>query len=153
MITIIKDKKFTGTQYTKEQFSQDVQEFHKNDLWIDKPIFDIAFSEGEEPDYGKPTAEEMQIAIKTKFTRVIQSHIDNAIQAFNNTHGVAFESLANIDSAGNRTGYSLQAECKAFADWAYITVWDTMREWEQTLTDIPTDEEFQAKLGTLAYQG
>jgi len=86
---------------------------------------------------------------KTYFTNEIQKHINKAIAEFNATHGVEFENLANIDSAGNRTGYSLQAECKAFADWAYVTVWDTMRAWEKTLTEIPTEAEFQAKLDSI----
>ena len=98
----------------------------------------------------KEKAEEIT---KAYFTNEIQKHIDEAMIVFNTTNGVAFESLANIDSASNRTGYSLQAECNTFADWAYITVWDIMRAWQSTLTAIPTEEEFRAKLATVAYVG
>ena len=59
MITIIKNGKFTGTQYTKEQFSEDVQEFHKNDTWVDRPLFNIEPNEDGEIDFGEPTAEEL----------------------------------------------------------------------------------------------
>lgn len=90
---------------------------------------------------------------KIYFTNEVQKHIDEARAVFNTTNMVSFESLANMDSASNRVGYSKQAECKVFVDWAYITVWDTMRTWQATLTAIPTEEEFRAKLATVAYNG
>ena len=63
MITIIKNGKFTGTQYTKEQFSEEVQEFHKNDTWIDRELLNNSDCEvGEDGliDYGSPSELELQ---------------------------------------------------------------------------------------------
>lgn len=85
------------------------------------------------------------------FTDEIQKHIDEAMVVFNETNNVVFSSLANMDSASNRVGYSKQAQCKVFVDWAYITVWDTMRTWQSTLIALPTEAEFRAKLATVAY--
>ena len=59
MITIIQNGKFTGTQYTKEQFTKEVQEFHKSDSWIDKEPFNISPNENGEIDFGSPTQEEL----------------------------------------------------------------------------------------------
>lgn len=99
------------------------------------------------------TVIEIEEQAKVYFTNEVQKHIDEAMVVFNTTNSVVFESLANIDSASNRVGYSKQAECKAFADWAYIAVWDTMRAWQATLTAIPTEAEFRTKLATVAYNG
>jgi hypothetical protein len=49
LITIIKNDKFTGTQYSKGQFSEDVANFHRSqgENWILKEPFDlISQSEG-----------------------------------------------------------------------------------------------------------
>ena len=56
MITIIKNGKFTGTQYSNEQFTQDVQEFHlgQNETWINKPAFNIEPPKKDEIDFGEP---------------------------------------------------------------------------------------------------
>ena len=64
MITIIKNGKFTGTQYSVEQFTQGVQEFHtgQNEIWINKPRFNIEPNEDGEIDYGEPTKEELEQA-------------------------------------------------------------------------------------------
>lgn len=48
-----------GTQYTKEQFTKEVQEFHKDDSWIDREPFNILQNENGEIDFGSPTQEEL----------------------------------------------------------------------------------------------
>lgn len=66
MITIIRNGKFTGTQYTIEQFTKEVQEFHKEDFWVDKSMFDIVPKDLGEIDFGEPTEEELAEALNIK---------------------------------------------------------------------------------------
>ena len=82
MITIIKNGKFTGTQYTEEQFSEEVQEFHKDDTWIDRELFnnfDYEESEDGIVNYGSPTEQELKSAeqqsIKSNFNKNLPTTI------------------------------------------------------------------------------
>ena len=109
-------------------------------------------AEGNTPE-AEFTNEELEEQTKQYFTSEVQKHIDSARKVFNEVNKVEFESLANIESASSRVGYSLQSECGTFADWAYITVWDNMRLWEGTLTVIPTEEEFRTELNKYTYGG
>lgn len=64
MTTIIKNGKFTGTQYSIEQFTQDVQDFHlgQNEIWINKEAFNIEPNEDGGINFGEPTEEELEEA-------------------------------------------------------------------------------------------
>lgn len=117
-------------------------------------IFNLFISDGGavDPQFtDEEVATNNMIEAMGYFTGEIQKHIDDAMKVFNTANGVAFESLANVDSASNRVGYSKQAQCEVFVNWAYVTIWDTMRTWQSTLTTLPTEAEFRDKLATVAY--
>ena len=79
MITIIRNDKFTGTQYTIEQFSKEVKEFHINETWIEKEIFDLVPDEDGLIDYGEPTAEELDAQAKVDW-KVSRAELVEAIK-------------------------------------------------------------------------
>lgn len=61
LITIIKNEKFTGTQYSKSQFDKNVADFHRSqgESWILKEPFDLTEEQLENGDFGSPTEEEL----------------------------------------------------------------------------------------------
>lgn len=69
MITIIKNGKFTGTQYDQAQFSDEVAEFHtgQDETWVDAPRFEAVEEINGIPDYGEPTPEQLQQQTQTDF--------------------------------------------------------------------------------------
>ena len=98
----------------------------------------------------RPTDDELIIQAKQYFTLEITKFIEDEVKVFNEANGVAFSSIANIDTASNINGYLLQEDCSIFVRWVYIIVWQNMRAWQSTLISIPTEEEFRAELNKYA---
>ena len=103
MITIVKNGKFTGTQYTTEQFNKEVQDFHlgQNETWIEKEVFNIAPISNEidgqeefaEVDYGSPTERELWVQTQSEF-RIERNRLLNEIDIEIN---IAFD--AGVDTS------------------------------------------------------
>jgi len=103
MITIVKNGKFTGTQYTTEQFNKEVQDFHlgQNETWIEKEAFNIAPISNEidgqeefaEVDYGSPTERELWVQTQSEF-RIERNRLLNEIDIEIN---IAFD--AGVDTS------------------------------------------------------
>ena len=103
MITIVKNGKFTGTQYTTEQFDKEVQDFHlgQNETWIEKEVFNIAPISNEidgpeefaEVDYGSPTERELWVQTQSEF-RIERNRLLNEIDIEIN---IAFD--AGVDTS------------------------------------------------------
>ena len=103
MITIIKNGKFTGTQYATEQFTKEVQDFHlgQNETWVEKEVFNIAPTskevDGQEEfsdvDYGSPTEEELEVQTQAAF-RAIR---DNLLDELDIEINIAFD--AGVDTS------------------------------------------------------
>lgn len=92
---------------------------------------------------------EQEQLFRTNCVKKIDTLIQDEVNLFNVANNVAFESIHNCKSFSLTDGYFLQAECKAISDWAFLTVWETMRVWEHGLSTIPTEQEFKAKLDSI----
>jgi hypothetical protein len=99
------------------------------------------------------TTLELQEQAAGKFTLDIDNFIQDEVENLNASNNVKFIDIHNCKSYAMTDGYPLQTECQAITDWAFLTVWPHMREWQSTLTSIPTDTEFQAELDKIPFNG
>ena len=113
MITIIRNDKFTGTQYTIEQFSKEVKEFHINETWIEKEIFDLVPDEDGLIDYGEPTAEELDAQAKVDW-KVSRAELVEAIKV---------TTLAGNEFDGDETSQTRMSRAIAVMTDTNTTMW------------------------------
>jgi hypothetical protein len=90
---------------------------------------------------------------ESNFTNKINEAIQKEVELLNISLGVKYSDIHNCKSYALTPTYEYQAECQAITDWAFLTVWPTMRAWQKTLTAIPTDTEFQAELDKIPFNG
>ena len=153
MITIIKNGKFTGTQYTIEQFSKDVQEFHKNDTWVEHPRFDIVPDENGDVDYGKPTQNQILEALQSEMTNAIQNLLDSKAKEYRYDDIKSARSAGALPLFGNETDTEIKMhnEAQYLANWER-SVWAKSSDIEADvyagLRSMPTVDEVLAELPT-----
>lgn len=144
MVTIIKNGKFTGTQYDQAQFSDEVEEFHagQDETWIDAPRFEAIEEINGIPDYGEPTEEQLKKVEQKHFEQLVQNHLDKEAQKF------GYDSVL---SACSYAGYAnpFQAEGQSFVEWrgnVWAYCYQLLADVEAGTRNVPTDTELLAEL-------
>ena len=103
-----------------------------------------------------PTQEELDaIALaqaEVRFISMTDSHIQAEVDKYNVANGVLFSSIHNCTTYKDVASYPHQAFCQNIIQWN-ADVWETVRAYQLTLTSIPTDEEFQAVLDGVIFNG
>lgn len=97
------------------------------------------------PDIIKIEEEDIKDAV-TSYTNKTDAHIELHVELLNKRLGVKYGSIHNAKSFALTDGYTYQADCKIITDWAFLVVWVKIREWQKTLTGIPTEGEFLLEL-------
>lgn len=91
------------------------------------------------------TQEELVTEIKVFATNSISKAIQLEIVKYNIANNVSFDSVHNAESYSRVDGYAHQAFCGAVWLWS-VELWEFMRTWQGTLTDLPTEEDIINKI-------
>jgi len=80
------------------------------------------------------------------FIATIEKMIQAEVERLNQAKGVSYKDKYSCKNYGDTQGYIYQSECKALWDWSVLELYEPMRLWQQTLSGIPTEEEFFIEL-------
>jgi len=103
--------------------------------------------------YSEDVDEELKEATKAliaKFTSVTDDFIQARVNDFNDANGTKFNNVHNAESYSRVDGYTHQAWCGQLFTWN-VNVWEAVRTYQKTLTEAPTDEQFQAVLDSVEF--
>lgn len=100
-----------------------------------------------EPEF---TSEELRQQLIDKFTDITDNFIQNRIDLYNVENGTKFKDVHNAESYSRVVGYPHQEWCGRVFNWS-VEVWETVRNYQGTVTTPPTDQEFQSLLESVAF--
>jgi len=100
-----------------------------------------------EPEF---TPEELQKEAVSYFKNKTKAFLQERVDAYNTLYGLDFESVHNCESFSRHQGYTHQVWCGKVFTWS-VNVWEVVRDYQDTLTVLPTDEEFQAVLDSVDF--
>ena len=78
-------------------------------------------------------------------TELISKTIQNEIDAYNLVNRIAIANVHNAESYSRNVSYSHQPFCEQVWAWN-VELWEFMRMWESTLTELPSTTEIETKI-------
>jgi len=96
----------------------------------------------------EPTSEELLKQAKSNLVNMTDAHIQAEIIKYNEANNVMFGSIHNCSTYVTVNSYPHQAFCISIIQWN-ADVWETVR----AIATLPTDEEFQAILDSVVFNG
>ena len=78
-------------------------------------------------------------------TSLISKAIQIELDSYNLSNGIYIANVHNAESYSRKDGYTHQPFCTQIWDWN-VELWEFMRAWQQTLTEIPTKEDILNKM-------
>jgi len=84
------------------------------------------------------------------FTNKTNLFIYAKINEYNVANGTAFDNIHNCESYSRLDGYTHQVWCLQAWTWS-ARVWEAVRNYQTSITSIPTDEEFQTVLNDVGF--
>ena len=123
LLTVIKNGEFTGVQY-----DQDKPEIWAHHASQDEDLItlDYRLVENGEGVYDAPTAEELAKILPEKGTRLVEGIIQDVVDTYNRTHGLAFTDVHACASYRENVTYPHQQFCSDVWAWN-IDMWETAR--------------------------
>jgi len=85
------------------------------------------------------------------FIGQIERFIQNEVKRLNKAKKIKLQNKISCKLYGETEGYIYQQECIDIWNWSVKDVYEPMRVWKDTLTEIPTLEEFEAELNKHKY--
>jgi len=92
------------------------------------------------------TNAELQAKAETAFVAQIETVIQAEVDRLNAALGVKFQDKYAVKSYADTQGYIYQSQCKALWEWSVMGLYEPMRLWQKTLTEIPSEAVFIAEL-------
>jgi len=128
-------------------FNTELERVYKNTPPNEGDVYNEATDEWETPNTWTPEYKDFADRF-IYITGCVEERLNRELTKFNMANGTALRGAHNCESWSRVEGNEHQTFCKAYWEWS-TRLWIVIREWQATLTTMPTEDEMNAVLDSV----